>query len=994
MHLNTTYSERFRWVLLSADGYTYRLELRRAGYDAVNPSGRPPRRDVVGDGLSVAWAGAGGSEIGFLAPVAASELRVSLVDNEGGLAGEVAGSPDGAWSGALYRCDPAGGPTLDGRQMGEPSTRDALEWLGYLFSARRDEREILPGLTGTSLSFTDGLGLLSGTPFTGPGAVTPDATGADLVGFTPWEPALRSILRVLGPLGGGGTSGPAGAYGRAIPPGTNPATSALTAPTWTDVKTAVRWWPRVAEAFGAGGYTQLPPSVDPAAYILTRAKAWMTANQAGGTGESDSAGDALRAIVHRLSARLYQSGGVWRLDQRSALARTPTAVPVHSYPATAGDLGEHAYEATPGAEVFAVATTPEDWGYDPTPTAATPEDRIVDTWVGPVTAQPAGLFVLTGDARSSALPVRTAESTYAHGALGNLVPNGSFEDRRPGGDEYTADGWFLTGAAQRQEMTPALYPGFDASAGNRHVLRLPRTDGAVQSIASVDLPPLAGTDRGVLRVRLTAAFPYVASNSNTERANNTFFKLSGLSTGDVLLSTAPFTVTLTSAAIQGKDVWVYVKTDAGGVPGRPLLPVGAVLYFSPAPFVYAEGRITLTAPFAAGDGQLRADVEYLRGVEVPLPAGQFAQALQWIPVSVENGIGEYVRSPALAETVTDGGATTLKAEAEAFAADLTMVAADGSLVDGAVRLLVKGPDAGGNLYGIIDGVEARYEISAGAASGDGTGDRTQEPTETTGRATRPQGTTGTDASLPVSGATAGRGYPVGDGPLADSDGGLLVYATRPGAFLDLVPTAASAVGGGAWQAEPWAGTEPDTDGASIDGLAAAEALAQAGWRDTVTGATGPLARVSQTFLLRAAPGVPAALLRPHHVRRYWVPAALVSSATAGETAVLLTKPARPGEYVRLPSVSPAPYQALRELPTVALEVLSVSGGAGGWLCTLASPVPASIPGRSPCAVSVLGWWDQTTWDVYGGAVTDEGTELSTPGAHPETDFLTQTALSV
>lgn len=247
---------------------------------------------------------------------------------------------------------------------------------------------------------------------------------------------------------------------------------------------------------------------------------------------------------------------------------------------------------------------------------------------------------------------------------------------------------------------------------------------------------------------------------------------------------------------------------------------------------------------------------------------------------------------------------------------------------------------------------------------------------------RPAGATGTDGSLPLS-AAVGSDFPIGDGPLPDSDGGLVVLASRDTQSLDEIPTATTeALDGGGfvgadWSTEPYASPAPS--GLGIDALAASEALRSAGWADPSTGASGPLLRGQDVLYMRPTPGGgPAPRIRPHHVLRRWLPAALVYAAVSGSEYVVLTKPCRAGEYLRL---SPG---------ADAVQVVSVSGGAGGWTATLAEPLTATVPADTVVRFSVLTWWDTHTWDLIRGAVSQDWTELAYDGTAP---LILSTALS-
>ena len=949
MNLSTPYGIRFVWAFDSDDGYAYRVEVRRAGYSG-------PTRDVGGSDCSITWAGSGGDALDTLAPVAGSEMRMTLLDDVGGFAGEVEGSPDGAWAVVLYRA-----ATPDAF----PDPDDAVEWVGYMLAARRDEREVFDGVTATTLTFVDGIGLLGSRPWGGRASRGVSADGTEIgyatdTGTDDAEPVLRSILRTLGPLGGGGTVGST--------------RDALPLATWGEVRTAVQWWPRVAEAFGAGDYTQLPGDVDPLAYICTRAAVWFDANR-----ESTKTDATLRAICHRFCARLYQSEGVWRLDQRGLLARDATAVPVHAYGITGGAGGNGAFPGSRAAGGdYDAPTTSEDWGYDPTPSAATPEDRVVDLHDTP------GLSVVVGDARGSALAVRTVESTYGHGELGNLVVNGSFETARPGspltdGVATQADAWTQGTDVVRYKLTPTSRPGFSPVIDDQYALRLGNGRGPgdpyVFSSASQALPlALGATPSNRVLVKAAMLIPGIVFSTRPQAGG---IKLECVRPDGSAVRTTDMRVRLGSNTLAGKDALVFLTTEAMGGADTPvyasddvLIPEGTVLSFgrptTSDPDTYESdpvGTVTLKEPLLAGSERVRADVS-LGGEETEgLLTGDTAYTQIWTSAlgraSVGTGLRPFGVFPAMPVTMWLSGS-----------------ADDGRPVEGMVKVYAEG--VGSDVEGFasaIDDIEVSLQFAPKVVRGTPVGS-TQEPTETTGRAMRPAGSTGTDASLPLSGAGASD-YAVGDGPLPGSDGALVVLSSRNGTSLEEVPTATGDASGD-WSLVPY-DSEEESTGLGIEGLAASEALRGAGWRDPVTNASGPLARGQDTVYMRRTPGGgDAPRLRPHHVPRRWLPASLVSPATIGAETVVLTKPVRAAEFVRL------------TLGADPVEVVSVEGGAGGWVATLAEPITAALPANSPVRYSLLTWWDSHTWDVIRGSGAQDWTELTRDNTTP---LILQTALS-
>lgn len=913
MTLNTTYGPRFQWAFASEDGETYRVTLSRAGYSG-------PVRGVVGDGCVLAWSGVQGDALSALSPVAASEMRLRLVDNQGGIAGEVEGSPDGAWRGTLHLC---------ANPDGEPDAADVLEWTGYLFSARRDESEILPGITATGLLFYDGLGMIK-RAFAGAGAETPTSTGDVLTPTDAREPVLRSILRVLGPLGGGDRT-------------------AEPAATWTDLRVAVQWFARVYEAWGAGSYTQTPGTSDPLAYLATLTTAWLSSD-----GDSVGAGDALRTVIHRLGARLYQSGGAWRIDQPGLLARNPAAVPVHVYPATDGSGGAAAYESEPGpGEVYEASTTAEDWGFDPTPTAAETEDRMVDLHDTP------GLFVQVGDARGSALPVRTVESTYTHGPLGNLIFNPSFETARPGTSGAGADGWTQSADADRILLTGTQIEGMAATVDDEYAMSLGAT--GTRSVVSQDVSfPIAASTANVFTFSGAMVSPGLVDRVDAGGVALGMTRPDGT----VLVSTE-VTVTLAARVLPGKGARLFFETTVhdGAVSPTPdatavMFPAGTVLSFArttdPEPQTNdASGTATLLEPVLWGSKVARADVVLEGDVTDYMEPDDVARAHVWTSGTGRESLGSALRS------------FSVFTHLQPVSIVLSGTADDGRPVEGRLSVVAIGANpAATPLTGYADDFDLRLSLSSPT-------NRTQEARATTGRATKPAGSSGTDAALPIPGAVSG-GWPVGDGPLPDSPGGMVVYASRDGASLDPVPTTAA----GHWQAAPHTGDAPDVP-TGLEALAATEALALAGWADVNTGASGPLATARAVSVLHPSPGVPAFRLRPHHVRRVWVPAALVYPATLGTDTLVLTRPARPGGLIRLSDGGDA------------LLVESVAGGAGGWAVTLTGTAPASLPAGSPVWIALPMWWTSSAWDVITATVDDNLVEL---GRDPTTPIL-QTALS-
>ena len=288
MRAGYTYGTVFEASVGSFDGHRYTAHVERHGYGG--PSLYPPATSLRFRRLVVRWGADGGAVTGAgpLAPVAASRATLTVLD-PGGLLAETVGSPDGAWR---LRVERVTGDVALAPADGGPGT----VWLGYLLQETYEDSPYA-AYSETSLTFADGLGLLSSRPL-----------------------YVSSFYRdLLTPLSLHVTD--------------------LGADQAPDLVTAVDWRPWLPATTLRDG--------DPLRSLYAGDRVWTDAD--GGT---VSALDGLRQIAASLNARLYQSGGRWHLTQRGLLARTGGLdVPQYAYPVHAGPSAETS--PTPAVDVAA-----------------------------------------------------------------------------------------------------------------------------------------------------------------------------------------------------------------------------------------------------------------------------------------------------------------------------------------------------------------------------------------------------------------------------------------------------------------------------------------------------------------------------------------------------------------------------------------------------------------------------------------------------------------
>ena len=874
MRAGYTYGPVFTSTAASRDGCLYAAHVERHGY--IGPA------DALGMlGLRVQWGVEGGASRGAdpLEPIGASRATLTLRD-PGGVLAETSGAPDGAWRLRLER--------LTGPQAG-------LQWLGYLQQEAYEDSPYAAA-SGTALGFSDGFGLLSNRPVAGPGA---DVGAAAVVlptadGLQPGRRLLSIVQQHL---------------------------TDLSADAQMGLVTAVDWRPWLP-----GGVVSA--DTDPLRAIWAREDAWLSED-----GGSLSALDAIRAIVARFGARLYQSGGRWHVTQRHLLARSVGGGTMPAFVYLAGQSDAVARSLVP------VGVDTRDWAQE-----------------GPH-AKPR---------RGTTLPVRSVRSIYDFEPdLDNAVTNPSFEAPGTSPDGSPSDehayGWEFEDSdgvdlgeerTIRRELANSAIPDLDPTGVDAYDLRLGNGDATNPGggyARQRDVLFLPASRAWEIRLAFDAAI--VEFGADEDAGRPAFWGLMAITGGPGGATWAPVLRRLTCAAseLPGADAAVFVRNalqDGAGIAvpdGVAYVPERSVLrWFRDANgqqlFV---GTQTLSEPVRGGDSKVRGALDIpgtegalFSGEAERLRPGDYAEVYVW------------TRGAASARFDLSGGGWRVEDNGQGadirlgrIAVSMTGADADGAAVTGALVIQFKNTSVA--YFGDIDDVELQLRIGGKTAA------------RSTAVSSLPAGAPGLDIALESS--------PLGDGPLSSTHG--LLFAEVDGGAPQ--PTLQGANTG--WTEGAFAPAEAST-GVGVVALHARTSLAQLAGPPTgdsdVSG--GGLERARTTYLLRAGE-----TLEPSLAVRHWPLTVLALTATAGTETIYTRAAPRVGGTIAAGGVDYA--------------VTSVTRGAGLYAVEIGAPLAASLPIGARVAYDLHAWWDGFEWDVPGGSALCDGSalDLADPNAFTE-----------
>lgn len=554
----------------------------------------------------------------------------------------------------------------------------------------------------------------------------------------------------------------------------------------------------------------------------------------------------------------------------------------------------------------------------------------IDTGAGTLTVQDLiidglELYDDPGAPEDAAFPVRQCTSVYRHTPLDNAVFNPSFED--PLDPESPADtdaeSWTYT-------------PGADGvSVEGRRTLELIHAEWS--DTFGFHVGPSTSTP-AVLEQNDLA---FLATSPNATLAFS-FWK--SYAQGDVTSTFPTWRVRVGGYKLEGRTVTTIgdVLKKAKSVPIAPFLnPDGNPTYVVGTPIVPEGASIEFDDGAGGGfSADLREDLKVGDRVivcDVPenLDLGATARVYIFVPddaaesetMGVTNqpdivgGVSTYFRTPE-AEHVYGWLGIRFESGVDEDALALSGLTVD----DVTVTVRQEGRTAGTIAY-------------RAALTGDAPG---------------------FDVALPTGSSD---GHPLGDGPLVDSDTGLLVLG-EDGAVW---PTTQGQNTG--WKEGAYVGAEAST-GRTIDGHFALQGLRQL---------AGPLARVGTTFdLKRGVGGGAAPRIRPHHVLRHYTRTALAYAAFAGTETVYTYGPARVGQPVRIG------IRAAAETRTC----LACVAGVGVHTLTLDAPLDNDHAPRTQALCGVLAWWTGMEIDFLHATVAYEGEELALPAVDALEEIIT------
>lgn len=719
------------------------------------------------------------------------------------------------------------------------------------------------------------------------------------------------------------------------------------------IVTSTDWRPWVP-----GG--EVADTTDPLAALRLRAEAFANENLEG----MDQAA-ALRALCARFGARLMQAPAegepAWHVLQRGYLARTQAlGVARWSYPLSGPGGGP-----------------PDD--ADMNPGTRTVADRVRDTLA--VERGGFGGGVLAGAQRQRGQGYREVSSAYDfRPELDSVVVNGSFEAWV--GVPYVtevAEGWSYTEDLAERTLVTGVW------ADDQYAMVLRSEDGGARGVTEqatgAVVPVSAGWRMEAAWTLLTYYIYYEAVEGHT----GTPAPLGGLALNVGGFAVRQADVTTVLPSLQGDKLTVAIQPLTTGTletAGTEIIPVGTTILFRSTATWSSDvlAELTLSRPGRVGDRYLVGQLSFA-GSATRMNAGAVGSFWYWAETDDAEPVTGRLRALNEFDDVFD-----LVSTSSGFTVAGTTP--EGKPVAGPVRVALYG------LAPVVDGAVFVDDVALRVAANDSAGREAGLASSIGVRAMLPAGAGGALAvSLPT--ADPG-GHAVGDGPMPDSATRLRVRAESGGVYDT-----------GGWKRGAYAPAEASS-GASVDELAACEALAQLAGRPAETG--GPerwRGALALPHLAHAddlpgggAPPISAedCLWWPQDAYRLYQPCRIAQPAVAGADYVVLTAPPKPGQPIIID------FKGASALGVGGEEthyVGAVTAGAGSYTATLvdADGDPAvlahSHARHTECRYGLVALADTSEWNTGEAVVTLEATDLAwrDPDGDGGPAFITESTLN-